>query len=268
MDGAHSQRGDQLGEELRLYGIPQASACIHFDGIVYDGHTLRIRRPKDYAAAAAAMGLAPAPGVAPRRRPASPPASPPGAGGPQTQVPDTPNTVFVGGIPSYFNEEQVQELLITVGPLKHFNLIGDQVNGLSKGYAFCERIDNETTDKACAALNGIQLGEKTLVVQRSNSAMRAAAQESMGPGSAPMAPQMPGMSMGSIARHPLNINEPAPELAAGRAHPRRTCRPARARHVASADDSAAAAKHGDRGGAGRRGVRGHPRRHQWGSRNE
>eukprot|EP00299_Pterocystis_sp_00344_P016865 c8464_g1_i1.p1 GENE.c8464_g1_i1~~c8464_g1_i1.p1 ORF type:complete len:471 (-),score=108.89 c8464_g1_i1:383-1762(-) len=152
----------------------EASACIHFDGISFEGNTLRIRRPKDYAggsmiggATLSMMGV---------------------------QVPDTPNKVFVGGLPSYFGDEQVQELLLTVGPLKHFNLIRDQTTGISKGYAFCEWMDDQTTDRACAALNGIQVGEKTLIVQRSNSALRAAAQ------------QQGGLStQGGIAPHPMNM---------------------------------------------------------------
>lgn len=157
----------------------EATACIHFDGIAYDGHTLRIRRPKDYQAGNMAPGIGPNVALA------------------GMQVPDTPNKVFVGGIPAYFNEEQVQELLVTVGQLKHFSLIRDQSTGISKGYAFCEWFDDETTDKACATLNGIQLGEKSLIVQRSNSALRVAQQQA---GGLMMAP-----NMGGIAPHPMNV---------------------------------------------------------------
>jgi splicing factor U2AF subunit len=97
----------------------EASACIHFDGISYDGHTLRIRRPKDYAGGGPLVGSVGVGGAG-------------GGGGGGLgmlgmQVPDTPNKVFVGGLPPYFAEDQVRDILLAVGPLKHFSLIRDQV---------------------------------------------------------------------------------------------------------------------------------------------
>eukprot|EP00298_Acanthocystis_sp_HF-20_P012954 c20136_g1_i4.p1 GENE.c20136_g1_i4~~c20136_g1_i4.p1 ORF type:complete len:408 (+),score=223.76 c20136_g1_i4:72-1295(+) len=154
----------------------EATACMNFDGYTFQGQTLRIKRPKDYAEGFAAGPLTPgsvpgAGGII------GVPGVPPGVGlsaaavaavGARLlpQIPESPNKVFVGGIPSYFNEEQVRELLSTVGTLKHLTLVRDQITGLSKGFAFCEWIDDDTTDKACAALDGIQLGEKTLTVHR------------------------------------------------------------------------------------------------------
>jgi hypothetical protein len=37
--------------------------------------------------------------------------------------------------------------LISFGPLKAFNLVKDTATGLSKGYAFCEYVDNNITDQ-------------------------------------------------------------------------------------------------------------------------
>ena len=44
----------------------------------------------------------------------------------------------------------------------------DRETGNSKGYAFCVYQDLSVTDIACAALNGIKMGDKTLTVRRAN----------------------------------------------------------------------------------------------------
>ncbi|KAJ0888788.1 putative RNA recognition motif domain, nucleotide-binding alpha-beta plait domain superfamily [Helianthus annuus] len=79
-----------------------------------------------------------------------------------------PDRVFVGGLPCYFTEAQVRELLESFGALRGFDLIKDRETGNSKGYAFCVYQDLSVTDIACAALNGIKMGDKTLTVRRAN----------------------------------------------------------------------------------------------------
>nr|GMD20590.1 splicing factor U2af large subunit B-like isoform X3 [Ipomoea batatas] len=68
-----------------------------------------------------------------------------------------PDCVFVGGLPYYFTENQIRELLESFGPLRGFNLVKDGETGNSKGYAFCVYQDVSVTDIACAALNGMGL---------------------------------------------------------------------------------------------------------------
>ncbi|XP_034088711.1 splicing factor U2AF 65 kDa subunit-like, partial [Gymnodraco acuticeps] len=63
---------------------------------------------------------------------------------------------------------QVKELLTSFGPLKAFNLVKDSTTSLSKGYAFCEYVDISATDQAVDGLNGMQLGDKKLIVQRAS----------------------------------------------------------------------------------------------------
>ncbi|KAJ6682097.1 U2 SNRNP AUXILIARY FACTOR LARGE SUBUNIT [Salix koriyanagi] len=75
---------------------------------------------------------------------------------------------FVGGLPYYFTESQIRELLESFGPLRGFDLVKDRETGNSKGYAFCVYQDLSVTDIACAALNGIKMGDKTLTVRRAN----------------------------------------------------------------------------------------------------
>lgn len=79
-----------------------------------------------------------------------------------------PDRIFVGGLPYYFTEAQVRELLESFGPLQGFDLVKDRETGNSKGYAFCVYQDTAVTDIACAALNGIKMGDKTLTVRRAN----------------------------------------------------------------------------------------------------
>lgn len=79
-----------------------------------------------------------------------------------------PDRIFVGGLPYYFTEAQIRELLESFGPLRGFNLVKDKETGNSKGYAFCVYSDVSVTDIACAALNGIKMGDKTLTVRRAS----------------------------------------------------------------------------------------------------
>ena len=86
-----------------------------FDGIMFLNGPLKIRRPKDYGGMelSGPVGFH-VPGVV------------------STNVPDSANKVFVGGLPSYLNEEQVMELLKSFGELKAFNLVRDNGTGPSK----------------------------------------------------------------------------------------------------------------------------------------
>lgn len=122
-----------------------------FDGIVFQSQSLKIRRPKDYVG----------PDV-------HPPSSVHVPGVVSTNVPDSPNKIFIGGLPSYLNDEQVMELLKSFGELRSFNLVKEGGSGLSKGFAFCEYVDPSLTDIACQGLNGMELGDRQLVVQRAS----------------------------------------------------------------------------------------------------
>jgi RNA recognition motif-containing protein len=71
-------------------------------------------------------------------------------------VPDGPNKIWIGGLPYYFSDEQVKELLSAFGELRAFHLSRDGM-GKSRGYAFCEYVDHSITDLACAGLNGMEV---------------------------------------------------------------------------------------------------------------
>ncbi|OSD03089.1 hypothetical protein PYCCODRAFT_291909 [Trametes coccinea BRFM310] len=126
-----------------------ATAAIAFDGIIFLNGPLKIRRPKDYGGPDVMANMH-VPGVV------------------STNVPDSANKIFVGGLPTYLNEEQVMELLTSFGELKAFNLVRENGNGPSKGFAFFEYVDPSVTDVAIQSLNGMELGDKYLVVQRAS----------------------------------------------------------------------------------------------------
>lgn len=117
-------------------------------------------------------------------------------------VPNGPNKIYIGGLPSYLDEPQVIELLQAFGPLKGFNLVKDNSTGMSKvrcvdsiklssrvettgvnkhppffgpqGFAFCEFVDPNVTDVVITGLHAMQIGDKTLTVQRASVGSRDA----------------------------------------------------------------------------------------------
>ncbi|KAK9937070.1 hypothetical protein M0R45_013887 [Rubus argutus] len=78
-----------------------------------------------------------------------------------------PDRIFVDGMPYYFTEAQFKEVLEAFGPLRSFEPVEDRETGNSKA-AFCVYHNVSVTDIACTALNGIQMGERTLTVRRAN----------------------------------------------------------------------------------------------------
>jgi splicing factor U2AF subunit len=140
---------------VELKTIELTSACMNLDGISFRGQPLKIRRPNDYNPAIVPKDLGPLPTL-----------NLAALGIVSTTVNDSPYKVFVGGLPYHLNDEQVKELLQAFGPLKSFHLVKELNSNLSKGYGFCEYMDPSVTDAACAGLNDMKLGDKTLTVRR------------------------------------------------------------------------------------------------------
>ncbi|KAI8324359.1 hypothetical protein GQ54DRAFT_296208 [Martensiomyces pterosporus] len=141
----------------------QATMGMGLDGVAFQNQKLKIRRPKDYI---------PPPGQTSEPRP--PVLNIPGML--SNTVPDSPNKIYVGGLPTYLNEDQVMELLRAFGELKAFNLVKDSATHQSRGFAFCEYVDPNLTDVACQGLNGMELGDRHLIVQRASIGARSAQQ--------------------------------------------------------------------------------------------
>ncbi|KAI9840094.1 MAG: hypothetical protein M1838_004241 [Thelocarpon superellum] len=154
-----------------------ATVALAFDGISMEAedasmtnggsngsaaHGLSIRRPKDYIVPAVAEETEREEGVV------------------STVVPDTPHKISVADIPLYLTDEQVTELLVSFGELKAFVLVRDRSTEESRGIAFCEYLDPSVTDIAVEGLNGMELGDKHLKVQRASIGMTQASGLEMG----------------------------------------------------------------------------------------
>jgi len=154
----HVQRSALV--EFRVAG--EASYAMALDGILFEGVPVKVRRPADYnRSQAAAMG----PSQPSRKLNLSAVGLTAGSAGGGLEDPDR---IFVGGLPYFYSEAQVRELLESFGPLRGFELVTDRGTGNSKGYAFCVYLDTAVIDIACAELNGIKMGDKTLTVRRAN----------------------------------------------------------------------------------------------------
>ncbi|XP_055330845.1 splicing factor U2AF 50 kDa subunit-like [Paramacrobiotus metropolitanus] len=137
---------------VEFRSIDETTQAMAFDGINFQGQALKVRRPRDYQAMPGTADY-PAHNL---------------LGVVSSVVSDSPHKIFIGGLPSYLNDSQVKELLQAFGPLRAFNLVKDSTTSVSKGFAFCEYADTNITDTAVAGLNGMQLGDRTLVVQRAS----------------------------------------------------------------------------------------------------
>lgn len=147
---------------VEMRSVEEASNAMALDGIIFEGVAVRVRRPTDYNPSLAAP-LGPSQ-PSPFLDLAAVGLSPGATGGAEG-----PDRIFVGGLPYYFSDAQIRELLESFGPLRGFNLVKDRDTGNSKGYGFCVYQDPSVTDVACAALNGLKMGDKTLTIRRAST---------------------------------------------------------------------------------------------------
>ncbi|XP_022765439.1 splicing factor U2af large subunit B-like isoform X1 [Durio zibethinus] len=146
---------------VEMRSVEEASNAMALDGIIFEGAPVKVRRPSDYNPSLAAT-------LGPSQPNPNLNLAAVGLTTGSTGGLEGPDRIFVGGLPYYFTEAQIRELLESFGPLRGFDLVKDRETGNSKGYAFCVYQDLSVTDIACAALNGIKMGDKTLTVRRAN----------------------------------------------------------------------------------------------------
>ncbi|RDL34505.1 U2 snRNP auxilliary factor [Venustampulla echinocandica] len=160
---------------LEFKSPSDATVALALDGItMQDDHAgngaangdtkgLSIRRPTDYIVPAVSDETPLEPGVV------------------SNVVVDTQNKICISNIPLYLTDEQVTELLVSFGELKAFVLVKDSSTEESRGIAFCEYADaTAATDIAVEGLNGMELGDKHLKVQRASIGNTQAAGLEMG----------------------------------------------------------------------------------------
>lgn len=72
--------------------------------------------------------------------------------------------LYVGSLPYSTTEQQLSELFGQHGSVQSAKVITDRFTGQSRGFGFVEMATDEEAQKAIAALNGYELGGRTLVV--------------------------------------------------------------------------------------------------------
>ena len=72
--------------------------------------------------------------------------------------------IYVGGLPYSATEEDLENLFSSQGVVKDATVITDRYTGQAKGFGFVEMDDDDEADKAINALNGTQMGGRTLTV--------------------------------------------------------------------------------------------------------
>ena len=121
---------------LEFRSLEECTNCLAFDGIMFGGSALKIKRPKDYVPptnapeqvgggimfpdALSLICLFPSQAV--------PRVALPG-GTISTNVPNGPNKIYIGGLPTYMGEPELVELLQAFGALKGLNVAIDNQGG-------------------------------------------------------------------------------------------------------------------------------------------
>ena len=72
--------------------------------------------------------------------------------------------IFVGNLSFNTNEDELRQLFETYGQVDRVSIMTDRDTGRSRGFGFVEMASNEDGEKAIAALNGTQVGGRTVNV--------------------------------------------------------------------------------------------------------
>ena len=72
--------------------------------------------------------------------------------------------IFVGNLDFNATEESVRNLFERYGAVNSARIMTDRDTGRSRGFAFVEMTNPSEADKAIAALNGTELGGRTLTI--------------------------------------------------------------------------------------------------------
>ncbi len=72
--------------------------------------------------------------------------------------------IYVGGLPYATTEQQLSDLFAAHGAVASARIITDKFTGQSRGFGFVEMSSDAEAQAAINALNGTQLGGRTLTV--------------------------------------------------------------------------------------------------------
>lgn len=72
--------------------------------------------------------------------------------------------IFVGNLSFNTNEDELRQAFEAYGQVDRVSILTDRDTGRSRGFGFVEMANNEDGEKAIAALNGAQIGGRTINV--------------------------------------------------------------------------------------------------------
>jgi cold-inducible RNA-binding protein len=72
--------------------------------------------------------------------------------------------IFVGNLSFNTNEDELRQAFEPYGQVDRVSIMTDRDTGRSRGFGFVEMASNEDGDKAITALNGAQIGGRTINV--------------------------------------------------------------------------------------------------------
>jgi cold-inducible RNA-binding protein len=72
--------------------------------------------------------------------------------------------IFVGNLSFNTNEDELRTAFEAYGQVERVSILTDRETGRSRGFGFVEMASNEDGEKAITALNGSQLGGRTINV--------------------------------------------------------------------------------------------------------
>ena len=72
--------------------------------------------------------------------------------------------IFVGNLNFNTGEDELRQLFEAYGQVERVSILTDRDTGRSRGFGFVEMASNEDGEKAIAALNGSQVGGRTINV--------------------------------------------------------------------------------------------------------
>src|SRR5882762_3755827 len=75
--------------------------------------------------------------------------------------------IYVGGLPYSTTEQQLSDLFAVHGAVTSSRIITDKFTGQSRGFGFVEMSSDPEAQAAITALNGTELGDRTLPVNES-----------------------------------------------------------------------------------------------------
>ena len=72
--------------------------------------------------------------------------------------------LYVGNLPYEIGETELQELFGRAGAVESVTVMRDQMTGRARGFGFVEMSTDDEAQKAITALNGTQVGGRSLTV--------------------------------------------------------------------------------------------------------